>query len=153
MSVHVSANLGGIRAKLLDKCIEVKMISIVRQRLLNSLKNKNRSFISKRMKSTSTTTTTNGEPAAEKTPDELANDLQKDAFKNENCFLVNESDQIIGNASKAECHKVRPDGTILLHRAFSVFMFNSDGHLLLQKRSPFKVSLYPCREPQISVKK
>lgn len=64
--------------------------------------------------------------------------LQEAALK-ENCFLVDENDKIIGKATKKECHLVKPDGSIPLHRAFSVFMFNSRGDLLLQKRSPMKV--------------
>lgn len=61
---------------------------------------------------------------------------------NERCFLVDENDMIIGNASKKDCHLVNKDGNILLHRAFSVFLFNKKGDLLLQKRSPQKVSLF-----------
>jgi isopentenyldiphosphate isomerase len=57
----------------------------------------------------------------------------------EECILVDKNDKIIGSASKRACHLVNPDGSLLLHRAFSVFAFNSAGQLLLQKRSQFKV--------------
>lgn len=57
----------------------------------------------------------------------------------EECILVDNDDKIIGSASKKACHLVNPDGSLLLHRAFSVFAFNSAGQLLLQKRSQFKV--------------
>lgn len=60
----------------------------------------------------------------------------------EQCFLVDMSDNIIGTASKRDCHRVQKDGTVLLHRAFSVFLFNSKGDLLLQKRASEKVT-YP----------
>lgn len=67
--------------------------------------------------------------------------LQEAALE-ERCILVNEFDKPIGNASKRDCHRITNDGTIPLHRAFSVFLFNQDGDLLLQKRSPWKVKLY-----------
>jgi isopentenyl-diphosphate delta-isomerase len=52
----------------------------------------------------------------------------------EKLILVDESDNEVGYRSKAECH----DGDGLLHRAFSVFIFNSDGELLLQQRGKNK---------------
>lgn len=52
----------------------------------------------------------------------------------ESLILVDEEDREIGSRSKAECHQ----GAGLLHRAFSVFLFNADGHLLLQQRSEQK---------------
>ncbi len=48
-------------------------------------------------------------------------------------ILVNESDREIGSAGKLEAHR---DGK--LHRAFSIFVFNAKGELLLQKRSTKK---------------
>jgi len=47
--------------------------------------------------------------------------------------LVNEQDEQVGVREKLRAHV---DGT--LHRAFSVFVFNSDGNLLLQQRHPGK---------------
>lgn len=64
--------------------------------------------------------------------------LQKVALE-ERCILVDEFDRPIGNASKRDCHRINNNGTIPLHRAFSVFLFNKDNDLLLQKRSPWKV--------------
>ena len=49
-------------------------------------------------------------------------------------ILVDREDNELGFASKAECHS----GTGLLHRAFSVFIFNSSGQVLLQQRSEQK---------------
>ncbi|CAH1991358.1 unnamed protein product [Acanthoscelides obtectus] len=60
----------------------------------------------------------------------------------EKCFLVDENDKIIGQASKKECHFIKEDGDIPLHRAFSTFLFNKKGDLLLQKRSDTKIT-YP----------
>lgn len=67
-------------------------------------------------------------------------DPTQEALLNEKCFLVDDNDKIIGQASKKECHLVSKDGTIPLHRAFSVFLFNKHGDLLLQKRAAEKVS-------------
>lgn len=58
--------------------------------------------------------------------------------------LVDEHDTVIGSASKKECH-LKPDkgnvgDTGLLHRAFSVFLFNTKNELLLQQRSASKIT-------------
>lgn len=49
-------------------------------------------------------------------------------------ILVDEEDCAIGVASKSECHA----GQGVLHRAFSIFIFNDRGELLLQRRSAQK---------------
>ncbi len=48
-------------------------------------------------------------------------------------ILVNESDEQIGTMEKMEAHQ-----KALLHRAFSVFIFNENGEMLLQKRAANK---------------
>lgn len=53
------------------------------------------------------------------------------SFESEELILVDADDNEIGYRSKADCH----DGNGLLHRAFSVFLFNDAGELLLQQRS------------------
>lgn len=59
----------------------------------------------------------------------------------EECILVNENDEVIGHDSKKKCHLIDPvTGDIPLHRAFSVFLFNTKGQLLLQQRSKTKVT-------------
>lgn len=45
-------------------------------------------------------------------------------------ILVNEQDEPIGTMEKIEAHR-----QALLHRAFSVFIFNSRGEMLLQQRA------------------
>ncbi len=45
-------------------------------------------------------------------------------------ILVNEADEQIGTMEKIEAHQ-----KALLHRAFSVFIFNSKGEMLLQQRA------------------
>jgi len=54
--------------------------------------------------------------------------------ESENLILVDASDVEIGSMSKSRCH----DGEGVLHRAFSLFIFNSKGELLLQQRSANK---------------
>jgi isopentenyl-diphosphate delta-isomerase len=49
-------------------------------------------------------------------------------------ILVDAEDCRVGHMSKALCHA----GHGVLHRAFSLLIFNSDGELLLQQRSPTK---------------
>lgn len=56
------------------------------------------------------------------------------SFDSEPLILVDENDKIVGHKDKASCHK----GKGTLHRAFSIFIFNSKGQLLLQKRSDTK---------------
>jgi isopentenyl-diphosphate delta-isomerase len=54
--------------------------------------------------------------------------------ESEELILVDNSDNELGYLSKQECH----NGSGILHRAFSLFVFNADGELLLQKRSADK---------------
>lgn len=53
--------------------------------------------------------------------------------KEEQVILVNEKDEKIGLMSKMEAHE-----KAMLHRAFSVFIFNDKGELLLQQRASHK---------------
>lgn len=52
----------------------------------------------------------------------------------EELILVDENDKAVGFQSKADCH----DGPGIRHRAFSLFLFNAEGELLLQQRSAEK---------------
>jgi len=54
--------------------------------------------------------------------------------ESEELILVDASDNELGFLGKEECH----DGDGILHRAFSLFVFNTHGELLLQKRSAEK---------------
>jgi isopentenyl-diphosphate delta-isomerase len=49
-------------------------------------------------------------------------------------ILVDEADREIGHMDKAQCHV----GSGVLHRAFSLLIFNRNGELLLQQRSAAK---------------
>ena len=48
--------------------------------------------------------------------------------------LVDETDRSLGTLSKSLCH----EGRGILHRAFSVLIFNSEGELLIQQRAASK---------------
>lgn len=62
------------------------------------------------------------------------------------CILVNEADEACGHASKRECHLntrifVAAGEAALLHRAFSVLLFDEAGdELLLQRRADDKIT-------------
>lgn len=56
------------------------------------------------------------------------------SFEDESLILVDEQDNEIGTLPKDKCH----DGMGQLHRAFSLFIFNEAGEMLLQQRSALK---------------
>ncbi|EKB58503.1 isopentenyl-diphosphate Delta-isomerase [Bergeyella zoohelcum] len=65
--------------------------------------------------------------------------------------LVNENDEVLGTMEKLEAHQKG-----VLHRAFSVFLFNEKGQMLLQKRaatkyhSPNKWTNTCCSHPRLN---
>jgi isopentenyl-diphosphate delta-isomerase len=60
------------------------------------------------------------------------------SFNDEMLIVVDEKDAIIDYKSKIDCHQA--DG--ILHRAFSIFIFNNSGDVIMQKRSDQKL-LWP----------
>jgi len=56
------------------------------------------------------------------------------SFETDELILVDKEDQVLGYQSKELCH----DGEGILHRAFSVFLFNEAGELLMQQRGETK---------------
>jgi len=56
------------------------------------------------------------------------------AADSESLILVDEADREVGHLDKARCHQ----GRGVLHRAFSLLIFNDAGELLLQQRSAAK---------------
>lgn len=54
--------------------------------------------------------------------------------EDEPLILVNERDEPLGTLAKSACH----DGAGVLHRAFSLFVFNAAGETLLQRRHASK---------------
>lgn len=56
------------------------------------------------------------------------------SFDDESLILVDSEDRVVGHMPKAEAHV----GDGVLHRAFSIFLFNSAGDVLMQQRAPNK---------------
>ncbi len=66
---------------------------------------------------------------------------QEDFMIKDECIAVDFDDHITGHVSKKDSHvfsNENPRG--ILHRAFSVFLFNSEGKLLLQQRAADKIT-------------
>ncbi|KAA6407600.1 MAG: isopentenyl-diphosphate delta-isomerase [Lasallia pustulata] len=56
------------------------------------------------------------------------------------CIVLDNDDMPIGSASKKVCHLMKNINEGLLHRAFSVFLFDSKNRLLLQQRASEKIT-------------
>jgi len=56
------------------------------------------------------------------------------SFETEQLILVDSDDDVVGYKSKAECH----DNDGILHRAFSLFIFNDKREVIMQKRAADK---------------
>lgn len=56
------------------------------------------------------------------------------SFDDDPLILVDSDDQPVGTASKSQCHA----GNGVLHRAFSVFLFDDAGRMLIQQRGAEK---------------
>ena len=66
--------------------------------------------------------------------------IQIDLMK-ELCIQIDENDNVIGPKSKEILHSCKEIiKNNLLHRAFSVFIFNEYDELLVQQRSKFKIT-------------
>ncbi len=60
------------------------------------------------------------------------------SFDDEPLIVVDSEDNVLDYRPKTDCHA----GAGILHRAFSIFLFNGDGRVLLQQRSDQK-QLWP----------
>ncbi|KAL2890326.1 Isopentenyl-diphosphate Delta-isomerase [Ceratocystis lukuohia] len=58
----------------------------------------------------------------------------------EMCIVVDQDDNSIGSASKKICHLMTNINKGLLHRAFSVFLFDDQNRLLMQQRATEKIT-------------
>ncbi len=58
------------------------------------------------------------------------------------CIVVDEDDVVLGHDSKKNCHLLAHG--LKLHRAFSIFIFDDQGRLLLQKRAATKITFPLC---------
>ena len=63
-------------------------------------------------------------------------DSSQSEMMEESCIRVNSNDEVVGPVSKFQAH--RDEG--ILHRAFSVLIFDNDNRLLIQKRSNDKIT-------------
>eukprot|EP00632_Arachnochrysis_sp_CCMP2950_P005600 CAMPEP_0185717978 /NCGR_PEP_ID=MMETSP1164-20130828/45876_1 /TAXON_ID=1104430 /ORGANISM="Chrysoreinhardia sp, Strain CCMP2950" /LENGTH=98 /DNA_ID=CAMNT_0028385621 /DNA_START=59 /DNA_END=351 /DNA_ORIENTATION=- len=66
---------------------------------------------------------------------------QDEFMLKDTCLAVNYADEVVGFESKYNAHKFlvgQPTG--ILHRAFSVMLFDADDRLLLQQRASSKVT-------------
>ncbi|KAL0256206.1 isopentenyl-diphosphate delta-isomerase idi1 [Diplodia seriata] len=67
-------------------------------------------------------------------------DEEQIRLMDEMCIVLDENDVPIGSASKKVCHLMENINRGLLHRAFSVFLFDADNRLLLQQRATEKIT-------------
>ncbi|KAL1528042.1 hypothetical protein AB1Y20_009410 [Prymnesium parvum] len=66
---------------------------------------------------------------------------QDDFMKKDECLIVNYNDEITGYDNKYNVHKfVRGQPKGIVHRAFSVMLFDAEGKLLLQQRAAEKIT-------------
>lgn len=66
---------------------------------------------------------------------------QQVLMESDNCIVVNNLDEVEGYDTKLACHRV-PGIEVMpkLHRAFSVFLFDQSGKMLLQQRASDKLT-------------
>ncbi|CAK7199955.1 isopentenyl-diphosphate delta-isomerase idi1 [Sporothrix eucalyptigena] len=67
-------------------------------------------------------------------------DEEQIRLMDEACIVLDENDVPIGKASKKICHLMTNIDRGLLHRAFSVFLFDEQNRLLLQQRATEKIT-------------
>lgn len=104
------------------------------------------------MSTTTSTTQTRAEPITAETILRLFPDIDTSGealeghdeeqirLMDEVCIVLDENDMPIGKASKKVCHLMTNIDKGLLHRAFSVFLFNDKNELLLQQRATEKIT-------------
>jgi isopentenyl-diphosphate delta-isomerase len=81
---------------------------------------------------------TKGYPDCHRSILEAADESQKKSFE-ESLIMVDEDDNQVSSVSKVDAH-LKINKNNLPHRAFSVFLFNQENKLLLQKRSEKKIT-------------
>jgi len=87
------------------------------------------------------TTVIGGSHQSARNDDVLAGyDEEQIKLMDEVCIVLDDDDKPIGSASKKVCHLMENIDKGLLHRAFSVFLFDSQNRLLLQQRATEKIT-------------
>jgi len=56
------------------------------------------------------------------------------------CIVTDDNDNVTGSGSKKECHLNVNIDKGMVHRAFSVFLFDQNNRLLIQQRSEKKIT-------------
>ena len=81
-------------------------------------------------------------------------DIDQVDMMSERVILVDDEDQVLGSMSKVEAHS----GDGVLHRAFSIHVFDEKNRLLMQKRASHKIT-FPdvwantvCSHPRSTIK-
>ncbi|KAJ1035882.1 hypothetical protein NDA13_000540 [Ustilago tritici] len=97
------------------------------------------------MSSSTTVTQTAAQPAQSSTITHdsslVGHDEEQIRLMEERCMVLDNDDKYIRDGSKKECHLMTNINKGLLHRAFSVFLFDpTSGKLLLQRRAPEKIT-------------
>lgn len=93
------------------------------------------------MSTTTTTTVTATAPAPADTLALVGHDEEQIRLMEERCIVLDNDDRAIRDGSKKECHLMTNINKGLLHRAFSVFLFDpTSGKLLLQRRALEKIT-------------
>ncbi|XP_078475370.1 isopentenyl-diphosphate Delta-isomerase 1 isoform X2 [Lampetra fluviatilis] len=83
-------------------------------------------------------------PAGDTAGDTAGLDGRQVELLAEMCILVDRDDVPVGADTKKNCHLNENIRKGMLHRAFSVFLFNSKNELLLQQRSDAKITFPGC---------
>lgn len=65
---------------------------------------------------------------------------QVEQMKNDFCIVVDQNDKVVGAKSKLDCHMMENINKGLLHRAFSVLLFNDKKEFLLTQRAEEKIT-------------
>ncbi|OBZ82311.1 Isopentenyl-diphosphate Delta-isomerase [Choanephora cucurbitarum] len=73
-------------------------------------------------------------------PDLKEYDEEQARLMEEMCIVIDKDDKRLGADSKKTCHLMTNINEGLLHRAFSVFLFDSENRLLLQQRATEKIT-------------
>ncbi|EPX73439.1 isopentenyl-diphosphate delta-isomerase Idi1 [Schizosaccharomyces octosporus yFS286] len=74
------------------------------------------------------------------TQEQMLYDEEQLRLMEEVCIVVDENDKPVRSGSKKECHLMENINTGLLHRAFSMFLFDNENRLLLQQRAAEKIT-------------
>lgn len=91
-----------------------------------------------------TTTNLDPRPTSKESADDKqlfdGQDAEQIRLMEEVCIVVDWNDTPVGAGSKKTCHLMTNINRGLLHRAFSVFLFDENNRLLLQKRADEKIT-------------